>query len=88
MEGSTAWETFWRITFPTISPMILVAVVYTVIDSFSDYNNELMRMIVNTVTQLLRFSYGAALSWIFFVSVSIVLAIIIFLVSKFVVYTD
>ena len=29
MEGATGWEFFWKITFPTISPMILVNLVYT-----------------------------------------------------------
>ena len=35
IEGATAWETFWKITFPMISPMILVNAIYTVIDSFT-----------------------------------------------------
>ena len=32
MEGCTAWETFWKITFPLVSPMILMNVIFTIID--------------------------------------------------------
>ena len=32
MEGATAWEYFWKITLPYVSPMILANFIYTVID--------------------------------------------------------
>ena len=35
IDGATSWETFWKITFPMISPMILVNAIYTIIDSFT-----------------------------------------------------
>ena len=35
IEGATKYETFWKITVPMITPMILTAAVYTVIDSFT-----------------------------------------------------
>lgn len=34
MEGATQYEMFWKITLPMISPMLLAAAVYTVVDSF------------------------------------------------------
>ena len=42
MEGATAWETFWKITLPMISPMILVNAVYTVVDMFTAADNRVM----------------------------------------------
>lgn len=30
IEGASSWETFWKITLPIISPMILVNAIYTV----------------------------------------------------------
>lgn len=42
MEGATAWEKFWKITFPTISPTLLVVIIYTIIDGFTDYGNKVM----------------------------------------------
>lgn len=36
IEGATAYETFWKVTFPMVSPLILTNVVYTIVDSFID----------------------------------------------------
>ena len=33
IEGATAWESFWFVTFPMISPFLLVNIVYTIIDT-------------------------------------------------------
>ena len=32
IEGCTAWESFWKITFPMVSSLILVNIVYSIID--------------------------------------------------------
>ena len=34
MEGATQYDMFWKITFPMVSPLMLTAGVYTVVDSF------------------------------------------------------
>ena len=40
IEGATPWETFWKITFPMITPMILVNFIYTIIDELTNSNNS------------------------------------------------
>ncbi|MGN1179763.1 MAG: carbohydrate ABC transporter permease [Suilimivivens sp.] len=35
IEGATAYETFWKVTFPMVLPHIITNVVYTVVDSFA-----------------------------------------------------
>ena len=35
IDGASGWETFWKITLPMVSPMILVNTIYTIIDSFT-----------------------------------------------------
>ena len=42
IEGCTAWESFWKITLPMVSSMILVNIVYTVIDFFLKTDNTVM----------------------------------------------
>src|SRR5690554_3064516 len=42
MEGATGWEAFWKITFPLVSPLLLVNVVYTIVDSFTAADNALL----------------------------------------------
>ena len=34
VEGCSAWESFWKITFPMVSPLLLVNCIYTIIDFF------------------------------------------------------
>lgn len=87
MEGATPWETFWKITFPMISPMILVNAIYTVIDSFTSQSNQVMTYI-NTV--YLTASGGrvlsTAMSWVYFLLVIALLGVVAFLLSFFVFY--
>jgi ABC-type sugar transport system permease subunit len=35
IEGATAYETFWKVTFPMVTPLIITNIVYTVVDSFA-----------------------------------------------------
>ena len=87
MEGATAWETFWKITFPMISPMILVNAIYTVIDSFTSESNQVMRYI-NEV--YLTASGGrvlsTAMSWIYFLLVILLLGLVALIFSSYVFY--
>ena len=37
IEGASWWEKLWKITFPMISPTVLVVLIYSIIDSFTDF---------------------------------------------------
>lgn len=84
IDGATAWETFWKITLPMISPMILVNTVYTVIDSFTSQSNQVMSYI-NTVYQKSQ-EHATAMSWIYFVIIIAILAFVGGVLSLFVFY--
>ena len=49
MEGATAWENFWKITFPMVSPLIIVNLIYIVINTFTSSDNEIMALIQRTI---------------------------------------
>ncbi len=83
IEGATAWETFWKVTFPMISPMILVNAFYTIIDSFTRNNSAVMLFISNNVED---YSQQTAMSWIFFLIVFLILAVIGGIMSTFIFY--
>nr|WP_120465121.1 sugar ABC transporter permease [Paenibacillus aceti] len=86
IEGTTGYEAFWKITLPMISPIMLTNVVYTVIDSYN--RNELSVMIKDTAFQSLNFSLSAAMAWVYFLIVSIILLITTGLISRKVFYYD
>ena len=49
IDGASAWETFWKVTLPMISPMILVNSIYTLIDAFTASNNKVISHIFNDI---------------------------------------
>lgn len=85
LEGATGWEMFWKITFPLISPMLLMNVVYSVVDFFTTSANPVIRMI-NQQTGNMRFEYAAGLSWMYLLVVLMLLGIVYKLMSKHIVY--
>ena len=87
VEGATAWEYFWKITVPIISPIILVNIIFTVIDTFTSYNNTLMRYILQEAGQL-RYSYSSAMTWVYFAAIGLVMLLVIGAVSRFVHYDN
>ena len=84
IDGATSWETFWKITFPMISPMILVNAVYTVIDSFTTESNPVMQYVMNVYTN--SKVYSSAMSWMYFLIVILVIAAVAGIFSAFVFY--
>lgn len=86
IEGATGYEAFWKITFPMVSPLILVNLVYTVIDSFS--RNNLTTLIRETGFKSFNFGLGSAMAWIYFLCISIILVISSYIISKRVFYYE
>ncbi len=85
IEGATAWEFFWKITLPYISPMIVTNLVYTIVDSFIDTDNEVMTMVLSEASGW-NHGYSAALAWIYFLIVIVVLGIVLAVINKHVYY--
>ncbi|MBQ7387252.1 MAG: sugar ABC transporter permease [Clostridia bacterium] len=83
IEGATGWETFWKITFPMISPMILVNAVYTIIDSFTRTNNPAMVYIDGFGGAP---SQSIAMSWIYFLLVIVIIGVVAAIASSMVFY--
>ena len=87
IDGATRWETFWKITFPMISPMILVNGVYTIIDSFTTESNQVMSYISNAYSASNGGSeLSSAMAWIYFIIVMLIVAAIAGIMSAFVFY--
>ena len=87
IEGATAWETFWKITLPMISPMILVNLVYTIIDSFTSASNTVMSYITTVYEgggNALELS--SAMSWMYFILVLVQVGIATAIAGLFVFY--
>ena len=86
IDGATSWETFWKITFPMISPMILVNTIYTVIDNFTSNSNTMMTFISKIYNDTHGTVRATAMAWIYFLIVIIILALVAALLSGYVFY--
>ncbi len=84
IDGATGWETFWKITFPMISPMILVNAVYTIIDSFTRSSNITMSFIKGVGNSNMH--NASAMYWIYFISVILIIAVVAGVASTFIFY--
>ena len=80
IDGAGAWEKFWKITLPHIVPLAMICAVYTVVD-ISNYsglrvNSDISDNIFNTS---MMYSLSAAMSWIYFIVVLLILAVVFLL---------
>ncbi|MBE6555767.1 MAG: sugar ABC transporter permease [Ruminococcaceae bacterium] len=90
IDGATSWETFWKITFPMVSPMILVNAVYTIIDSFTTDSNSVMKVINNAYLGAGGIknpaNISAAMGWMYFLVVLLIVGAVAGIFSAYVFY--
>lgn len=85
LDGAGEWVKFWKITFPAITPSLLVVIIYTVIDSFLDYDNLVMEMI-RDYYQDNNYTYSATIGVIYFVCILAFVGLVSLVMRKLVVY--
>ncbi len=85
IEGATKWETFWKITFPLLSPTMLLCLIYTVVDNFNS-NNEVVKMINGNVSSIIH--YACAQTWLYAIIVFAVVMVVYAIVSRWTIYLD
>ena len=86
IEGCTAWESFWKITFPMISPLLLVNWVYTIVDFCMRTDNEVMEKIDEVMFSYMDYGSASAMSWIYFGIVLVAVGVTSLFISKVVYY--
>ena len=88
IEGATAWENFWKITLPMISPMILVNAVYTIVDVLGSTSNTLINKIYSISMVDLEYGLSSAMGVIYFGIMFAIVGLVIFVISKLVFYEE
>ncbi len=78
IDGAGGWEKFWKITLPHIAPIAMVCAIYAVVD-ISNYselsiNGKITGHLFDTTRM---YSFSAAMSWIYF-AILLVLLIAVF----------
>ena len=88
IEGCTAWESLWKITFPMISPLLLVNAVYTIVDFCMRTDNQVIEKIQEVMLAQLKYGPASAMAWIYFGIVMAIIGLTAFILSKVVYYYD
>ena len=84
IEGATAYETFWKVTFPMVSPLIITNVVYTIVDAYR--NSQVVKEAYTMAFSNYNWSVSVAMSLLSSLVVCIVLVIVTGLISRRVFY--
>jgi len=80
IDGGSAWECFWKITIPTIKPMIMLNAVYTLITLSQMSDNWFISRITSKYIQS-QANYGraSAFAWMYTLLVLILTGVVILL---------
>ena len=82
IDGANAWESFWKITLPSLRPMIIVSMVYTIVTLATFANNPIILWISSVMfNPNLGYGYASALAWVYFVIITLLLLIAVRLVN-------
>jgi ABC-type sugar transport system permease subunit len=68
VDGASGWERFWKITLPSVKPMILLNCVYTIVFVSSNDQNQLITLIKSAMfsgTSEKGYGYASAMAWIY-----------------------
>ncbi|WNB92646.1 sugar ABC transporter permease [Bacillus sp. NEB1478] len=76
IDGASNWEFFWKITLPSLVPMIIVNLIYTIV-MYSIFSlNPIIEHIQKNMFKVdTGFGYASALSWIYFLIIALALVI-------------
>ena len=88
IDGCTKWESLWKITFPMISPLLIVNWIYTIVDFCMRSDNEVIEKISETMIVDLNYGFASSMAWIYFVIVIAIIGISSLIISKGVYYYD
>ena len=83
IDGASAWESFWKLTLPSLSTTTLVVAVYTIITLSHFSENKVVKYISGqTFAVGGGIGYSSAMSFLYFFILVLLLAIIYFLLNS------
>lgn len=88
IEGATAWECFWKITWVRISPITLVVIVYSLIDSFTNVSNVMIKFVYEEYSQRGNLGGSSALGLSYCLVAFVIILLVYALTSRHVFYAN
>lgn len=82
VEGATAWEKFWFVTFPMMSNVFLVTAAYTIIDIMTTSANPVIKQTNELIINQQNYSQSAAMLWVYFPIIGLIVGLLMLIVNK------
>lgn len=83
IDGASPWESFWKITLPSLKSIILVSAVYTIVMLATFSNNSIIGHIQKVMFDTTKgYGYSSALAWVYFVVIALLLGVVAFLLKN------
>lgn len=80
IDGGSGWECFWKITLPTIKPIILVNLIYTLVSLANSAQNPIINLIYSNMFSATRgYGFASAMAWMYAAVIAILLLVIFLL---------
>ncbi len=80
IEGATAYETFWKVTFPMVMPHIITNIVYTIVDAFS--KSEIVDLAYDVMFNQKNYGLGSVMTLVSTIITCGILVLIVGLIQK------
>ena len=83
IDGAGPWASFWKITLPSLMPLISVTIIFTVVSMSVFSLNEVIIYIQNimlgesTASITSGYGYTAALAWVYFIVMALIILLFI-----------
>lgn len=82
IEGATAWEEFWFVTFPMLGNVTFLVLIYTIVDLFTAFDNPIMTQAYDLISKNSLYDRSSAILWGYFVVVGVVGGLILLLYNR------
>ena len=82
VEGSSKWEEFWFITFPMLSNIFVLVVVYTAVDLFTKNDNPVINQSFSLMLKQQNYDISSAMMWAYFLLVSAITSAVVMVINR------
>lgn len=80
IEGATGYETFWKVTIPSIMHIVVFVIIYTIVDVF--LTSQIAQEAYSFAFEQNKIGIGSALSVVYIINVLLVLGIVLLFTRK------
>lgn len=77
IDGGSSWECFWKLTLPTLKPMILLNSIYTIISLANSDQNAIIGLIYENMFNATRgYGFASAMAWMYAIILSLIVIVV------------